>query len=311
MLLGRQKNKSHRSASYAMAVCAALLPWSTAHAVETLFDISLGPRLDEMHWSRSGGPGGPNISTEAIWRSVDSIQLGFGFQAKTDAGYRLQTRATYGSIYDGTARETEYLGNNRSNASSRVEGETNNDDVYSISVSLGREFPITDTQSTTITPLVGFSYQEQNFRISDGFQVREPFGQAINVPDSTYRAEWWSTFIGLQLDYQGSRWDTYGRVEYHNADYEATGNWHLRGDFQHPVSFRHKSDGSGPIYAVGARYRINNNLAFNASFSWSNWDADSGVDRAYMSDGRVTSTDLNTVQWEHNALMLGVSYQSR
>ncbi|KAA3625635.1 MAG: hypothetical protein DWQ08_09095 [Proteobacteria bacterium] len=292
-------------------LAASLAPCAGAHALETVFDISAGPRVDELHWSIAGNSQGmnPNILSELTWRSVDSLQLGVNLELTSDTGFTLQTRASFGQIYDGTVRDSDYSGHNRTGECSRSEGETNDDDVMDFSLAIGKKIPVTNSRSTFVTPMAGFSFHEEDFRVTDGYQVIGSPGPIAGL-DSRYKAEWWSTFLGVQVDHYGSQWDTFGRVEYHNVDYEAEGDWNLRSDLAHPVSFKHKSDGSGPVYTVGTRYRFNSNWAFNASFSWANWDSDSGTDRTFFSNGSVTTTRLNTAQWENNALMLGVSYLS-
>lgn len=301
----------------AALVCGMSLPAGPAQALETLFDISIGPRIDELHWSISGNRLGanPNILSELTWRSVDSVQLGLVFEAVSESGFTLRTQARVGQIYDGWVRDSDFVGNNRTLEVSRAEAETNDDSVSDVNISLGKRIPVTDTRATFVTPFVGFSFHQQDFRITDGVQIIDQVSglgpRALVGLDSRYEAEWWSTYLGFQIDHFGQRWDTFGRVEYHNADYEASGDWNLRDDLAHPVSFKQKSDGSGPIYMIGTRYHFTDNWAFNASFSWANWDADTGVHRSLGADGRVTSTRLNTAQWEHNALMMGISYVAR
>lgn len=299
----------------AIVAAAGLAVSLPASALDTVFDIAIGPRVDELHWSIAGNASGgsPNILSELTWRSVDSVQVGLTFEAVADNGVTFHTRASSGRIHDGRVQDSDYLGDNRTGEISRSAALTDDDDVLDLSLALGRRFPVTATRSTFVTPLVGFSYHEQNLRITDGVQVIDAVGGTAGQPlvglDSTYQTEWWSAFLGFQIDHRGDQWDTWGRVEYHNADYEAKGNWNLRADLAHPVSFKHKSDGSGPIYEIGTRYRFNDSWAFKASLSWANWDTDSGTDITYAADGSVASTRLNTAQWEHNALMFGISYQ--
>jgi hypothetical protein len=217
-----------------------------------------------------------------------------------------------GQIYDGTVRDSDYFGNNRTIEVSRAEAQNDDNDVSDVSVSLGKRIPVTDTRATFVTPFIGFSYRQQDFRITDGVQIIDQLSglgpRGLTGLDSRYESEWWSTFIGFQIEHAGNRWDTFGRVEFHNVDYEASGDWNLRDDLAHPISFKQKSDGSGPIYSVGTRYHFTDNWAFNASLSWSNWDTDSGVHRSFGADGSVNSTRLNTTRWQHNAVMMGVSY---
>ncbi len=299
------------------ACCATLLagtaaPMQSGLAMETLFDISAGPRIDELHWSISGEPSGPNILSEVVWRSVDSAQLALGFQGLTDGGVLIDSSISLGKIYDGHVNDTDYTGDNRTGAFAFSEADTVDDDVMDFSFAIGRAFPVTDAESTAITPLVGFSYHEQNFDVAgpaSGVSTASSF-PAVDIVDANYEAEWWSTFIGVQVEHRGNRWDTWGRVEYHNVDYEATIDWGPGGNPANPTTIKQKSDGSGPIYEIGARYRYSQNLAFNASFTWWNWDTDSGTHRSIFSNGSVSSMELNTVQWEQNAVMLGITFTS-
>ncbi len=293
---------------------AAIVPWSTASAVETLFDVSAGPRIDELHWSFSGEPVGPNILSEVIWRSVDSVQIGADFRATTDGGFVLDAGIALGKIYDGRVEDSDYAGDNRTAIFSRSESETVDDDVIDISLAVGRAFPVTDAERTAITPMFGVSYHEQDFRVSRGDRLISGAAATtvpvVDIAGASYQAEWWSTFLGLQIEHRGSQWDTWGRVEYHNVDYEASANLDATTNPAQPDRIKQKSDGSGPVYEIGARYRYSRNLAFSARFTWSNWDTDSGTHRSIFADGRVADTELNTAQWERNAVLLGVTFIS-
>ncbi len=310
-----QNTKVIARTPYAIAIVALLSPWTATRALDTVFDIAAGPRLDEFQWSIAGNGAGrnPNILSELTWRSVDSVQLSLGVEAISDSGVTWQGRFAYGAITDGRVQDSDYLGDNRSSEFSRAEARNEDDDLFDITLSVGKQIPVTNTSSMSVTPLIGLSYHQQNFRATDGVQVIDRFGGTAGQPlsglDTTYETEWWSTFLGLQFDHRGSAWDWFGRVEYHNVDYEAEADWNLRSDLAHPVSFKHKADGSGPVYKVGTRYRFAPNWAFTADLTWANWDSDNGTDRTYLSDGRQVSTHLNTARWEVNALMLGLAYR--
>ncbi len=300
-----------RSIAIALGVLAASSA-TTVHAFDSLFDISIGPRVDDLRWSISGPNGMPDIASELNWRSVDSYQLGFDFEIVSDGGLALQASASFGSIHDGRVTDADYLGNNRTGLFHLTEAETNDDDLVDLSISIGRAFPVTDTERTTVTPFIGVSHREQDFSITDGINLFDPFGgtagQSLDGLDSRYQTEWQSAFVGAQIDHRGSRWHTFGRVEYHDVNYEAEADWNLRDDLAHPVSFSHDADGSGPIYTLGTRYRFSGNWAVNARVNWSNLSADNGTARAHRADGTVVDSPLNSVRWKHTAVMLGVSY---
>ncbi len=306
-----------RKVAYVALAVSMLYPLSSAHAVDTLFDFSLGARTDDFNWSIAGTENGtnPNILSELTWNNIKSTQANFGFDLISESGITLQTRVSYASIDDGRVTDSDFLGDNGTFEFSRSAAESDNDDMIDISLSLGKEIVVTNTQATTVTPLAGVSYHSEDFRITDGVQVIDRFGGTAGQPlvglDSSYNAEWWSAFLGFQIDHRRQRWETYGRMEYHNVEYEAEGNWNLRDDLAHPVSFRHDADGSGPLYQIGARYFFNPRWAFHASFTKWKWDAKNGTDRTYFSDGSSASTRLNTAQWKSEALMLGISFVSK
>jgi hypothetical protein len=37
-----------------LLVSTVVAPWASARALDTLFDISIGPRIDDLNWSISG-----------------------------------------------------------------------------------------------------------------------------------------------------------------------------------------------------------------------------------------------------------------
>ena len=158
----------------------------------------------------------------------------------------IKGRISSGSIDDGKARGSDFLGSPSNLTLSKPTSDVDDNDVYDASLSIGRVFPVTDAESTFVTPYIGIAYQEQDYRISNDVQSLGMPMPAVSL-NSRYKAEWSSTFIGVQFDHSGDRWDTYASVEYHDVDYEARGDWNLRGDFEHPRSFKHDAEGSGPV----------------------------------------------------------------
>jgi hypothetical protein len=296
-------------------VLSTLFCGATVQAAETIFDLSVGPRLDEFRWSVAGNSVGqnPNVLSELTWSDIESVQLNASADTTFGADFRLQGMLSYGSIHNGQVQDSDYFGNNRTNEVSRAVADSDGDDLMDINLSFGKRFVVTDAESTTITPLVGISYHTQDFVITNGKQQIDTLGGTAGQPlsglNSTYETEWWSTYLGFQIDHQGKAWDVYGRVEYHSIDFKGEADWNLRADYAHPRSFKQEADGSGPTYLIGARYQFNPNWSFSANVKWWNWDSDNGDSTTYLANGQTIGTHLNTAQWEGRSVLLGVTFE--
>jgi hypothetical protein len=99
-------------------------------------------------------------------------------------------------------------------------------------------------------PLLGYSYNQQNLIISDGFQTistpgfAHPGGPFPGLA-STYETEWVGPWLGLDLIAPVNEKITLSAgFEYRWTSNKAEANWNLRGDLAHPTSFEHSADGT-------------------------------------------------------------------
>jgi outer membrane protein W len=115
--------------------------------------------------------------------------------------------------------------------------------------------------------------------------------------------------MGLEL--RGAKGKIFGfaRLEYHWADYYGKGDWNLKDNFQHPVSFTHDAQGIGTVISLGAGYILSRDWSLQLRADVENWDTDYGTDRTYFSSGATSDTRLNVVNWESLAIMLGATYR--
>lgn len=321
-----------------LAAVWLLLTGAPAHA-DTIEELSLqfegGYRVDDLDWSIAGTPAGtdPNVLSELSWEDVEIYQLrasGKVRLGRADFPYftsYLRGSLGYGWIVDGEVQDSDYAGDNRTFEFSRSVADNEGDDVWDFSIGLGLRFPAW-SERLTISPVVGYSYHEQNLNMTDGFQVVSDqdvvdviFGPDVIWPsvgpfaglDSTYETQWSGPWVGFDFELLPSeRFSLTGSVEYHWPEYEAEGVWNLRdtGLFalaQDP-SFEHEADGEGLVLAVNATYDIDERWSLNLSADYRDWETDSGDDRTFFADGSVGVTQLNEVNWESYAFMLGVSY---
>lgn len=295
-------------------------------ARETTLDLSAGYRTDELRWSIASDLSGrqtPNVLSELAWENVRVYQLAAGWQLETADRVQLRANAAYGSIVRGDNRDSDYTGDDRTREWSRSENETNGDDIYDIAFALGVRLPVA-RPSLNVTPLVGYAFQGQNLRITDGRQtvsrpdlapplfMPAPLGPIIGL-DSTYRTRWHGPWVGVELA-NAFRPSVTGRlrVEYHFADLYAKANWNLRTEegtgFQHPISFEHEAEGRGIAASAGLAARIKDGpWSATLSLDYRDWETDPGIDTVHLASGARQVTRLNAVDWTSRSVSLGLS----
>jgi hypothetical protein len=288
---------------------------------ETEFLFNAGYRRDELDWNIAGDTSGknPNILSELTWEDLEIFQVKFQNKTVIPRVFYIRAAISYGWIYEGDNQDSDYLGDNRTLEFSRSNNSTDDDDVLDASVGIGYPFRFGANETWTITPLVGYSYHEQNLNITDGEQtiategLTPPLGPFPGL-DSTYETEWKGPWVGLDLYVKSKkkqslaqRIEPYLSVEYHWADYDAEADWNLREDFKHPKSFTHEADADGFILGLGFNFFVNPHLLLNFNFDYQDWSTDHGTDKTFFADGTTAKTRLNEVNWTSHAVSLGVN----
>ncbi len=277
----------------------------------TEFEANSGFRIDELNWNIAGNIKGtnPNVLSELIWKKLKSHQVRFRGKLFIVDNLFLYGRMGYGWIYDGTNRDSDYYGDNRSREFSRSENKSK--EGYLFDLSFGAGYLIEYTVGTIrlgVSPLAGYSYVEQNLTITDGFQVIPPTGPFQGL-DSTYETEWKGPWAGGEVFVEFKGHTLISGFEYHWADFSADANWNLRKDLAHPVSFRHIADGEGVVAFLGWRYGFMQGWSLNLAVDYWDWYTLPGKDYTYFSDGSSSVTRLNEVNWRATTFMAGIVYR--
>jgi hypothetical protein len=294
---------------------AVQTPTGTGLPLEFKFTATGGYRVDDLDWNIAGDTSGnnPNILSELTWDDIESYQVKLEGRMVWPRRIALRGSLAYGWIFDGDNQDSDYLGNHRSFEFSRSNNSTDDDDVWDASVAVGYPLRFGKTVIGTVTPLVGYSHHEQELNITDGRQTIPNLGPFPGL-DSTYDIEWEGPWIGIDLHFQAAelksfahRFETYVTYEYHWTDYDAEGNWNLRGDLDHPKSFNHDTDCEGFIIKAGFDFRFNQHWALNVNFDYLDWSTDEGTSKIFFADGSNAKTRLNEVNWTSWSWMAGLS----
>ena len=293
-------------------------------------DIALrsGFRHDELRWSIGGG--GLDVLSELQWKDLEIFQMeGYGryLWKRPEGAFDVAVRASagYGWIVHGKNRDSDYAGPDRSDEWSRSSNGADQGEVLDLSLAGGLQFPLTG-KGVSITPLLGYSYHEQNLTLRDGMQVLSDqtladrfFGAGeVTVPalgpfpglDSTYATQWYGPWTGVEMVYSPvARFSLAGRLELHLVDFRAEADWNLRSDMQHPKSFVQKATGYGLVGEVTGKYALDSRWGVELALAYSDWRAEDGTDRIYLADGTRASTRLHEVCWTSLALNLGLVFR--
>lgn len=301
-----QQNRPGTAAVAASSVAESLWQWS----------LSAGYRQDELDFSIAGPD--VNIISELDWSDIESVQLAFGLQRRLYRHFRLKGELAYGFVFDGDNRDSDYLGNDRTLEFSRSNNSTDDGDLWDLSIGLAYDIGLF-ADRLCLSPQAGYSYHDQNLRITKGVQTVSDFGFPVPLGpfsglDSSYDPTWYGPWVGLEfrVNSRGQTVATNGiqavlGVEYHWADFEAKADWNLRPDLAHPVSFRQDADASGWVLTGSLSYLFAPNWSLDLIGKFQNWKTDAGTHRFLLVDGSSFKTRLNEVNWDSFAASVGIS----
>ncbi len=275
-----------------------------AQQIDSRFNAGLGYRSDDLDWNIAGNTAGqnPNVLSELTWTGLDAIMFIAEAEFIVNDAYVLRGNFATGSISDGDNQDSDFAGNNRTLEFSRTNNDASDGDLSDYGLAAGYRFAL-DGGRTQIIPLVGYSRHKQELTISNGVQTIDSLGLFGLGPfpglNSTYDAQWEGWWAGLEVVHMASQVLTLrGSVKFHEADYEAVGDFNLRSDLKHPNSFRHVSDGSGTVVTLEGSYAFRHDMRLNAGVTVQDWSADAGIDRAFFIDNTIGTTRLNDVNWD-------------
>ena len=252
-----------------------------------------------------------NILSELTW---DNIRI---FEAELKGRYFIKNgffglTLSYGRIFSGENQDSDYLGSDRTNEFSRSNNASDSGSVYHIEFEGGYRFKVIK-DILFLFPRAGFAVYFQNFTMTDGYQTINTFGSYTGPFDglnSSYDTQWSSPFLGLDiqvniLNFLGVKLG----YEHHFPFYSAEANWNLRLDFDHPVSFEHRANGTGMNFFGTLIFNISEAFDINTRFIYRYWTTEPGDDITYFNDGTYGTTPLNEIIWKSYSVQLGVTYK--
>lgn len=283
------------------------------YEIETAYSLGMGPRVDNLDWSIAGDLNGenPNILSELTWTDLEIAQIKGDFKiavGKSMHFFYLRTTIAYGEIMAGDNQDSDYFGDNRTIEFSRSNNSSDSGYVSDASFGMGYQLRLFSGR-IKMAPIFGYSSSRQNLRMTDGFQTVPLMGSFEGL-NSTYETQWRGPWIGLDISAMPiNKIELFGKFEYHWADYHADGNWNLRSELAHPISFEHDADGTGIVVSAGGAYNLNERWSLKVYLDIKQWSTNSGLDRVFTVNGGYADTSLNEVNWDSFATGVEVTYK--
>jgi hypothetical protein len=283
-------------------------------------ELSAGYRQDNLHWSIADPSGTPNILSELQWKNIQIAEVkGEARVLWIDLIY-LRGSASYGRIFHGNNRDSDYAGDDKTLEFSRTKAKSDKGEVFDFSGGIGWqfEFPLW-CSCLRLIPMFGYSYSEQHLRDRDGeILINSAFSElGDEIPlgplgpfpglHSNYRAKWRGAWLGVDAFYRlDCNVELFGTFEYHRLKYHGTGHWNLRTDFV--SDFQHKAKHGHGFYASGGfKYLICTNMyaGLTGSYRWMN--SRHGTDTTYFVLGPET-TRFNGTTWHSWSILINAGY---
>lgn len=290
--------------------------------VQIDFGLDTAYREDSLNWniaSEITGTATPNIASELRWNKLKILQTKLHFNLEYSRVV-LYSSVAAGTIIDGNNEDVDYAGNNRAQEWSRSHNDAGAGDTGDLSAGLGYHFIIPSAQ-LSIVPLAGYAYHRQNLHMRNGVQtvsraatidgtvvVAQPLGPITGL-DSTYDASWNGPWLGLDINWQYSRWQVKLLSRYEWLNYRGEANWNLRSDLQHPLSFVQLASGSGWRLGSKVDYAVTDAWRVGLSACISRYSTHNGTDTQIDINGATGVTRLNEVRWDSAAIGLTVAYR--
>jgi len=307
-----------------------LLLWSGQASADATSEgaVSVGYRMDSLDWniSGAGNPVGnsPNILSELEWRDMQFLQLKGELSGTNAQGFYFRGYTNLGWVVDGVNQDSDYAESNRRAEFSRSVNAVGGSRVLDVSGGLGTTFFMGPTQQYRFIPMLGLSYHNLNMRMRKGYQDVSNLSNAqlvdpeiTSLPplgpfgglNSRYEAEWSGPWVGadMLLDLRSSG-RILVRLEKHWVNYYAKANWNLREDFDHPLSYEHKSSGEGWVFELGWQNApVDYQWVWGVNVSLQSWEAGAGEYLVHFADGSLGVSQLNGVNWSSKSIHLSLS----
>lgn len=258
---------------------------------------------NNIQYSISGNIDGtsPNILSDLSWKNVNSAVYGGEITAGINH-FSIEGRYSYGTTYGGDVSDIDYAEDNRNGVFSEQYLSSNIGTIKEIRIFPAYHFFRRSHISLLAYP--AFQVTKQLLYLVN--KVTKDHQDYIDDLQSSYQYN--SRVVGAGLK-MFAGWDKFSLVTRVNAGklfYEASGNWNLRRDLEHPVSYSHKARGKSIAFEIENRYHLTKSIICFFEYSFLSQKSRKGVDKLFRQDKEPYETLLNETARSQYAFQVGI-----
>lgn len=312
----------------------------------TSFSMGFGLRQNSFDFniaSDLSGESTPNIISELTWDDIMLLE-GEGVlrhEVAVDSGYIpkgklvVEGAASLGMTFEGDNQDSDYFGDDRTLEFSRSNNNADEGFAMGASAAVGYKFFLTNpgtykrvkrrpsrynknsragssyrksNVAVTLTPLIGYGWDQQTYKMTDGFQTIPDLGAFAGL-DSEYQTNWYGPFLGIEAEIYSNRHKVTLRGEYHSLDYHGEGIWNLRDDFMQDPSFKQEgTDASGIKLDAEYSFALDSRYEFVLNGIYESRKVEDGLTSFYRSNGSVGAQRMNEANDESISGRAGLRY---
>ncbi|MNV44080.1 hypothetical protein D3C71_1358240 [compost metagenome] len=256
-----------------------------------MFAPNIGLMNSKVNWAISGDENGqnPNYLSELKWNNY-SIQT--GIISKVNYGnLGLGLNYSHADSKYGKAVDTDFLGDDRTNINYQEKFSSKNSSYYKCGIT--PEFRLRHNW------IVSMAYNH--------IKSKNLLNHDTNF--STYTFVQDLLLVGFSWRYIRKKiiWEIGG--DFISGKYLADGDWKLRTDLAHPVSFSHKMDIYGGNFSTGLEYAIGESVGVRLDYNLNYIYGNDGKDKMYYSNNYSVDTRLKYTEVIYNSISTAIVYK--
>lgn len=283
----------------------AVIATICANAQDTtrlVVNIAGGFGQEKLDWTIAGNLQGknPNILSELKWKDVRGPHFHIDVILRVKRRFLISGSSDYQKTTSGTVTDTDYQGDNRTNQSFFILVDADRGYTSNITGQVGYDLML--RKGFSLQPWIGYTRDQMLLYLFDD----QSFGdQKLN---STYENYWKGMLLGLSAHLKiFNRFSAAITFQYRQLRYDATANWNLIAEFEHPKSFTHYAKGFGITNTAKLDYQLSRTLSVFFQGKYAFLETGKGVDTVFFTSGQTEKTQLNGVQRKNFGVTVGIS----
>jgi len=265
--------------------------YSQENKIKVIFAPNIGLMNNKVNWAISGDENGrnPNYLSELKW---DNYSIQQGITSNVNYGkFGVGINYSHADSKRGEAVDTDFIGDNRMNINYQGKFSSKNSSYNKFGIR--PEFCL-----------------RNNWNISMAYnhiKSKNRLNHETNFSTYAYRQD--LLLVGFSWRYIHKKiiWEIGG--DFISGKYLADGDWKLRTDLAHPISFSHEIDIYGGNFSSGLEYVIDKSFCIRLDYNLNYIYGNDGKDTMYYFENYSVGTMLKYTEAINNSISTALVYK--